>query len=247
MEKCHEVLIGVLLMVACRLVRQQDNLAIYLRRRVLKDAGIPPEMDVILLWGLLYTLAYGLVLNPPAYQWYFTPFSLFLAIPIAYLAAAVMGAILRRFPALRGAFVTAALAALAGLAALLHWTISPEVYTAKYRAYTAAADWMNADGAPGDSVGTVEIGVIRYHFELGDVIDGLGLVTPGVVDRIAQGDFDWYVREFEPDYLVTRSPPRFLLEDMVTEAWFAEIYEHGTYIEAGYMNVTIFRRRAEPE
>ncbi len=206
---------------------------------------IPGAVEAVCLWGILYSLAYGLILNPPGYPWYYTPFSVFLAIPVAYILSGVIREVLRIVPGYATHVHIAALAGLCVVGLATHARLSPRSYNAKYESYVATSQWLNQHAKAGDRVATVEIGIIRYYYVHGPVIDGLGLATPGVSEKVAQGDFSWHMRELEPDFLVTRMPPRELLEDMVEEPWFRERYDLAAELESDRMSVAIYRKAAE--
>ena len=114
--------------------------------------------------------------------------------------------------------------------------------TAKYENYKLAAEWLNENAEEGASVGANEIGVLRYYYQNGPVIDGLGLTEPEVVQHVREGDYDWYVKEYHPDFLMFNSPPRPVLESMVEESWFQDQYHLRKTIKTKRRAVAIYQR-----
>lgn len=198
---------------------------------------------LIFIWSLAYLVVYGIILNPPAYPWYYTP----LSIPIALLLALVPEMVARRqtsrgwvgytnyivfFPLVVGAI---------GLAVLVKSLNEP--VSAKYENYKLATEWLNDNVFKGATVAANEIGVLGYFYRQGKVIDGLGLVTPGVADHVRQQDYTWYVHEYQPDFLMFNHPHRRILEAMVNEKWFQQQYQKTVIIQTKRKAVAIYRRR----
>jgi hypothetical protein len=203
-----------------------------------------PILHLILLWNLAYLVVYGTVLNPPAYPWYYTPLALGIAAAIALLVEAF--ARFLRSTKLLGmrTFLSAVylILVLGSLVLPLKTVLGP--VTAKFASYKTAAEWLNANTSPGSSVGANEIGVLRYYYANGPVIDGLGLVTPGVASHVRQRDYDWYIHQYRPDYLMFNHPPRPVLEAMVQDEWFQRDYVLRTVINVPERPVAIYERRA---
>ncbi len=197
---------------------------------------------LILIWLLLYLAAYGWVLNPPGYMWYYTPFAIGFALVLGLAADIVHNwvqsrhqkaatLVLTSFAVL--AFIGAVRLPVAGLG-------EPRAY--KYLFYREAASWLNDEADPGDSVGCMEIGVLGYYYRQGPIIDGLGLVTPGVKERVAAGDFSWWIRHYKPDFLVFREPPMPVMEDAATESWFLNQYDLEIVLGEDRRQIGIYRR-----
>jgi hypothetical protein len=113
----------------------------------------------------------------------------------------------------------------------------------KYDAYYSAANWLNDNVPPNTSVATNEIGILAFYYENGSIIDGLGLVTEGVASHVAQQDHDWYIHEYQPDYMMFDYPHRPILEDMVDERWFQSQYDLVTLIETEHKTVAIYQHQ----
>jgi len=202
-----------------------------------------PMLHLILLWNLLYLAVYGLILNPPAYPWYYTPLSIGITLLIALPIEALF-----RFLSNTGIVKRRIVSATFYLALVLASVVLPlntslGSVTAKYENYKLAAEWLNANAKIGSSVGANEIGVLRYYFTRGTVIDGLGLVTPGVAEHVRQRDYSWYIHRYRPSYLMFNHPHRPVLESMVESAWFQEDYVLRTVIETPRRAVAIYERQ----
>jgi len=205
-----------------------------------------PVLYLILLWNVSYLVVYGFVLNPPGYPWYYTPLALGISILIALLVEALFRVVISRC-AVKAEIIVLVFLLCAALAALpLPVIQSLQGAPVKYTAYRLAAEWLN-EHAAGATVGTNEIGVIGYFYD-GTVIDGLGLVTPGVAEHVRERDYSWYIHAYQPTFLVFNHPPRPVLEAMVDEDWFAASYRLETVIEAPGGGVAIYQRgAASPE
>jgi len=201
-----------------------------------------PMFRLILIWSLLYLVAYGLILNPPAYFWYYTPLALALALvgTLPFEAVFRLGANLPR-PQL------SVLAAL--LFAVVIWAdislplrLTDPAQADEYAACKEAAEWFNAHAEPDITIGAGDIGVFRFYLERGSVIDAMGLVTPQGIDYIRQGDLEWYIRELRPDYVVFTLRPRAEIDLLVERDWFKRDYEQRTVVTAGNRATGIYRR-----
>jgi hypothetical protein len=78
----------------------------------------------------------------------------------------------------------------------------------QYRTYRQAAEWLNVNVREGSSVGAGDIGILRYFYEKGPVIDAAGLVDPEIAKHLRSREFDWYIHQYRPDYLMFNHPPR---------------------------------------
>jgi len=202
-----------------------------------------PVLQVILLWNVSYLIAYGLILNPPGYQWYYTPLSIGMAI-LACLPIEALYRILannRRFADYAVFFVVSALA----ISLVLPVTMLSGDISKKFETYKLAAEWLNANTEEGTSVGANEIGILRYFYAKGPVIDALGLVTPGVAEHVKNRDYSWYIHYYKPDYLLFDTPHRPIFESMVEAKWFNQDYHLRTTITTPRKSVAIYQRQNE--
>ena len=198
---------------------------------------------LLLIYNFIYLMAYGLILNPPAYPWYYTPF----AVGISLIFALSLESFItyysqsKRTGTLKYIIYTLITVFIIGLLLPLKTKFDP--VTAKHECYKLTAIWLNENAHNGASVGANEIGVLRYYYKKGAVIDGLGLVTPGVADHVRKKDYNWYVHEYEPDYLMFNYPHRHILEAMVEENWFQNEYQLSSVIKTNRKSIAIYKRQ----
>jgi arabinofuranosyltransferase len=188
----------------------------------------PGPGQLLLLWGALYGLAFGLAGAFGHHLWYFVP----LYLPYFWCAGAGLEA-LARFLARRlpvavahpPAAARAGWAALGALTALLLWQTHLNLgHTASEQAvreqlYREVATSLTAV-SHGEPLAATEVGVLGWYYD-GPVLDLVGLVTPEAVGRpyvetmhAAQGPND-----AGPRWLVTYDD-RFDDPAVLDEAWF---------------------------
>jgi hypothetical protein len=139
---------------------------------------------LILVWNLLYLLVYGLILNAPGYGWYYTPLalgsSLLVDLPLEGLSRLLAKQATSRnrmlVPVIYGFLI------LVGLG--IPWIVPVAPEKAKYDTYKLAAEWLNENTQPGSSVGAGDIGVLRFYYQYGPIIDAAGLVNPEVIEHL---------------------------------------------------------------
>ena len=72
--------------------------------------------------------------------------------------------------------------------------------------YTAAAEWLNSNAQPGSLVLMDEIGIVGYYYHQGKIIDVFGLINPESAVKINEGDYDWTILHYKPDYIIADYP-----------------------------------------
>jgi arabinofuranosyltransferase len=205
------------------------------RREYIKQ----PVVLLLLAWGISYVLVYGLVLNPPAYPWYYAPLAIVLAlIPAVALEGIAQEKWVRNKVVYQKIIVVVVL--VISVAGLIKGV--PQESADKYRVYSAIGQWLMQQASPGDLVGANEVGVLGYVYTKGAIIDALGLVTPEVAERVRRGETDWYITEYEPEYLVLQEPPRHILEEFAGEEWFKERYSKVATFTRRYRAAVYARR-----
>jgi arabinofuranosyltransferase len=201
-----------------------------------------PAVQVLAAWSLLHLIAYGLFLRVPAYPWYYTPLSAGLAV----LMTLSLEAMMRQYPERSDVrWRTGAAALLLVLTLIGLWLPSVSLgkrSSAEYDIHRKAAQWLNEHAREGASVGAGDIDILRFFYEKGPVIDGLGLVTPAVVDHVRKGDLNWYICEYEPDYLMLPVRRRPAQEDLAYEDWFRRSYELQTVVGDAGQEVALYGR-----
>lgn len=200
-----------------------------------------PLFHLSVTWNFLYLLAY-IILDAPAYSWYYTPLTLGMALLVTLpLETSIRNSCSNWIRASRTAS-TGLVAALTLVAVMLPLTVSRMPATERKGTHELAAEWLNARVPGGTSIGANDIGVLRFYYEKGPIIDGAGLVTPDVVDHLRRGEYSWYIREYRPAYLMFIEPPRSPVELFTHEAWFQKEYVTDTVIGDQENAVRIWRR-----
>ncbi len=199
---------------------------------------------LVLLWIGAYLVAYGLLLRPAPYPWYYAPLALGMGIVFTMGLDVLVG---RAFARSRTVGVSVAVLAVgylgfAGAGQAARTLHEPRHY--KYRFFSEAAAWLNQRAAPGAVVACNEIGVLGYYYEKGPVLDLLGLVNPEVAVHVSGGDFAWPVTHHEPDYVIFKQPPFPKLEDLATTPWFLDRYTRVAIFGDGTTKIALYARNA---
>jgi hypothetical protein len=201
-----------------------------------------PVFHIVLGWTVLYILVYGLVIKPPGYLWYYTPVSIALSL-VATLYFESFYRLLTDCTKISQPILTGLFSAFLIIAAIqLPIQYYQRSISGKYEVYGLAAEFLNEKAEEGDSVGANEIGILRYFYNKGPVIDGLGLTLPEMSQRVKIGDYSWYVQKYHPDFLMFNYPHRPVLESMVDEKWFQDKYSMIEIIETKRLAVAIYQR-----
>jgi len=159
-----------------------------------------PFFILIISWTLCHFLIYSFILNTPAYPWYYTPYILLFAI----IFSAALEEIYKLLHNKRLFYAGAVIILLSGLILPAKTFLSPFNY--KYDLYSKAAEWLNENAGKGSSVMIDEIGIVGYYYRKGKIIDAFGLINPESAKRINEGDYDWTIRQYKPDYIVADYP-----------------------------------------
>ncbi len=202
-----------------------------------------PVLHVILLWQILYLVSYGLIMNAPAYSWYYTPLALGAAVLMVLPVEAAYRYLSTQKDMSTNALITGIYLVLFLISLILPVVLSQAPQSAECETYRKAAKWLNDNVDTGSSVGANDIGVLRFYYEKGPVIDAVGLVNPETAEHVRRRDFTWYVHHFQPDYLMFGHAPRGEIEMMVHEEWFADMYSLKTVIETRNRAVGIYQRQ----
>jgi len=158
---------------------------------------------ICLTWIVGYTVAYGLILKTPPFTWYYVIYSL---LPAIVLPAVVDNALTDIGHIVSGVIVAVVSGVIVAVAICVSYPAAktglPQMQESwKNKMYRAFAEWMNAK-APGSSLATNDIGILRYYMESGRIIDMVGLVTPGVSEKIRAKDYYGVIDAHKPDYVL---------------------------------------------
>ncbi len=164
---------------------------------------------VLPLWGLAYSGAY-LVLDVPFYFWYSFPLliSLALGAGVGLSHLVDLGRWRERIPERLGLWrVLPGLAAIllaggllaVGSIAVSRTADSLRIVRTKQAAYVATGRWL-AENTPREStVGFIEVGLVGY-FSQRQIVDLLGLVTPGITPFLLERDHPGIIEAYHPTY-----------------------------------------------
>lgn len=206
---------------------------------------------VIVLWGLLYAAAYA-ALDIHFYFWYNTP----LLEALALGAGLGLALLLRPDPAQGRSFRVAGGGALriatvllaAGVLVLGAFNVRQIALNLsqvrpRQAAYVATGRWL-AENIPANSTaGFIEIGLIGY-FSHRQIVDLLGLITPGMEPYLLKRDHAGILQAYHPDYYIRNGDyDEWPLNRKVHEsAYFKQHYVPVAEIpQAGAKPVVIYR------
>ncbi len=194
---------------------------------------------------LLYLTAF-ITLNVPAAEWYYAPLmpgaALLTARGVQFVAEGIGWLFLRR----RRMLITAPVAAL--LIAELVWIMWPmsakmvrEHPDWKARSYPAPARWIAQNTSPAATLATIDIGHIGYWSNR-HIIDIVGLAQPDVSAHIAQGDFGYAIRQYQPDLILLGY---LWLDEVQQTDWFQQAYIRRRLFKSEAMDqpLVLFSRR----
>ncbi|HQN94932.1 MAG TPA: hypothetical protein PLM61_01100 [Thermoanaerobaculales bacterium] len=202
---------------------------------------------LLVAWTAAYIAGYA-ALGVAGYPWYACPVYLALAVLLGVGLGSVAGGLAARVRpraigvALAGACLAAVLLPLGAPTAVAVVRRTP---SQRHLAYYEMARWFR-DHVPADaSIAYHEVGYLGYYTD-NRIVDLLGLVTPGLTEHVAAGDFAWGFWRERPDYLVYLEGSRFF-EGILRDPRFAAGYRPVVTL-AGYdgKSLTIFGRAAGP-
>lgn len=205
----------------------------------------------IVVWLVVYAAGYSL-LGVPFYHWYAAPLVLGVAMAAGLGAQLVLDAIAKSSRTLGdGAAMTARVLLVATLAlpVVRAIVVLGDYYqrpiSPVQRLYTNAGLWLRDNTPPTATVGYFEIGFVGYYSQR-TLVDAVGLVNPGVSERVAAGNFKWAYLRYRPDYLIV-NPVRWYdrIGNIREQNWFDDAYREAAAIEEpGYFDapLTIYEK-----
>jgi hypothetical protein len=177
----------------------------------------------LVAYTVIYTAGYTL-LNVPVAEWYYAP----LTPGLILLAALGVGAFADSIShithyALRFTPVVI-VAAIGALLLIPEYRASTQLIAQgpdwKALAYPVVGRWIRDNTAPTISLATIDIGHLGYYSQR-RIVDMAGLVQPDVAGHIAQGDFNYAVRAYNPDVVLIG---RYWLPELQLADWFQKSY-----------------------
>jgi hypothetical protein len=196
-------------------------------------------VNIILAWSVLYLLIYVFILNPPSYQWYYTPFTIIMSLIFAY----AIDIILSKYFQMSKSKIVIVLFLFFILAVILPLKTLCNGVTPKFEKYKSAAEWLNQNVQQGASVAVDEIGIMGYYYNKGKIIDILGLINPEVIPHLLKCEYSWYIDKYKPDFILTDypSPPKY--SRIIFDNLFRNSYSTAVIIRTGNMSSIIFSRK----
>lgn len=216
-----------------RWVNENDLYAFYLLPALL-GLGLLRAIRTERLWLVLIgrdvaQISTFYLMSIPAAEWYYAPLmpglALLTARGIQEIAEVSAGQLTRRFRVGSGGAVSASVALL--LLLVLFTAIYPATSGVisqnpdwKAKVYPDAARWIAQNTSSSASLATIDIGHLGYWSNR-PIIDIVGLAQPDVAAYIAQGDFGYALRHYQPDLILIGFT---WLPEVQSTAWFQEAY-----------------------
>ncbi|TSD99432.1 hypothetical protein FOS14_11600 [Skermania sp. ID1734] len=169
------------------------------------------------------SIAYAVVIRPPAYHWYFGPqlvaIALCAGVSVDWLATRVS----RLMNASSGLTIGASVALAATIPVLwLGWRQTP--HGTGSPSYVDAGQWIAANTRSDATVACMEIGILGWESHR-DMVDYLGLLSANSVQDLRRGDVvSWLARD-RPDYWVVHQPLNKVFEiPAASQQWVRATY-----------------------
>jgi hypothetical protein len=111
--------------------------------------------------------------------------------------------------------------------------------------YTEVGEWLRDNTPESATVSYMEIGYLGYASRR-TIIDPVGLVSPGGLEAVARGDFDWVFDAYKPDYYIDN--PAHGARSLASQPWFRTRYQlvHRSARRGFTGELLIFERRGGP-
>ena len=201
---------------------------------------------IIVSWNLIHLITYAWILDAPAYEWYYTPFALGIGVLAAVGVRRIYYFVVEDLAGVSKMTLPVILAIIAVVAVSMPLRLVDDDFPSIYYSYRESANWLNENAPPGSSVGANDIGVLRFFYENGRVICAGGLVNPDVIPHLLDGEFEWYIHEYQPDYLMFIIKPHGIMVRMVLDDWFKEMYELQVTYDHGWRTIGVYQRFSPP-
>jgi hypothetical protein len=102
---------------------------------------------------------------------------------------------------------------------LYNWIIMPSL---RGNAYQTLGLWFKTHAREHDTIAYAEFGQLRYYSER-NIVDYLGLVTPGAAAHLRENDAIWTFERYRPTWIVD-TPDFHYFVDPARHAWFRRAY-----------------------
>jgi hypothetical protein len=200
-----------------------------------------PPLLLLVAWTAAYVVGYT-ALGVAGYPWYACPVYLTLAV----LLGVGLGSVAQWLAArVRPRVAAVGLGAVCLVAVLLPLGVATaragQPPSQRQVAYFEMARWFREHADTDASIAYHEVGYLGYYTD-NRIVDLLGLVTPGLTEHVAAGDFAWGFWRERPDYLVYLEGSRFfegILRDPAFQSSYRPVATLGGY---DGKSLTIFQR-----
>lgn len=184
---------------------------------------------IIIIWQVLLFLIYSFILNPPAYQWYYTFYVVIISLGIALVLEAIFTKFSVKDTTLYGTYFIIFAAALVLPIKTYSGSFSP-----KYMMYKGAAEWLNLNAEHDSNIAADEVGILRFFYQKGKVHDVLGLTSNYSIQN---------VKKQQPKYVIVDypKPPQYFKFTQQEE--FHNKYKAVTIIRGGDKKIAIYQKK----
>jgi len=200
-----------------------------------KTLKLNNSIKIIVLWGIALFISYAFILNAPPYPWYYTPF----ALPFTLIISITLGSLIK---SKRYELIVIYMVFIA--ACLLPLKTYSEGFYPKYENYKNIAEWLNKNSRPNTTIAVDEIGILRYYYKNGKIVDVLGLVNPEVVPHLNKKDFGWYISEYQPEFIVNDYPKIMNHAGRDDERFFNSYYPIKLFQSHG-LKFAVYKRKSQ--
>lgn len=198
---------------------------------------------------LLYILAFAL-LNVPSADWYYAPLmpgvAMLTARGVQVVAEGAAKVVSAQYPKGRGGVAVGTALLLLLILLNLLYPLNSEILQEhpdwKAVAYPPTARWIAQNTNASATLATIDIGHLGYWSKR-RIIDIVGLAQPDVAPHIAEGDFSYAIRHYQPDLVLLGY---LWLGEVQNAAWFQELYAPRQFFqyEGIEQPLLLFSRRA---
>ncbi|PWB56949.1 MAG: hypothetical protein C3F06_00200 [Candidatus Methanoperedenaceae archaeon] len=199
--------------------------------------------SILFFWIVFQTVAY-LILDVPFYHWYIAHIGLAISILAAMGSIELLEIFRSRIgPIYKAGPIIVIVLIIFAAAAEVQVDINHHYPNPVNQLNTATGKWFIANSEPGSSIAYLEIGQIGYYSER-QIIDLLGLVTPGASDWVRKGNFVWAYLNYQPDYIIYNPMFSSWIGVILNEPWFKESYTEVEHLTSpGYPEPLIIYKK----